>query len=200
MNFEKLSLGRQTELKKTISKIDSRQNDSNRSILEKYGAAIEPNFTYWMSAAMLSAKSKEARNTAEENLTVEIEQDHRKMLRFLLEQTDAIPNYSEYLTVKLQTEKIHEIASKGNGLANLTVIAILENASLIFIPKLEEISIALGATDLKYTKVHGEADLAHAQAFLKALEYEKQQHNNPNELILEASNATYGLLNQIFKC
>lgn len=43
---------------------------------------------------------------------------------------------------------------------------------MVFIPDLEERAIELGSANLRYTEIHGIADIEHSEAFLKALELE----------------------------
>ena len=54
----------------------------------------------------------------------------------------------------------------------LAVMATLENASLVFVPWLRAAAVRLGSTDLTYADKHGEADVLHADAFVRALESE----------------------------
>ena len=94
---------------------------------------------------------------------------------------------------------LYKLTGKLNGLANLTVMAVLENTSLVFIPKLKEFGEKLNVKDFTYTDVHGEADIEHAELFALAMIEEGKRFDNSEELINEASRLTMNLLNKIFK-
>jgi len=186
-------------VKKYLPNLNQLSDEQARSLLKRYAAAIEPNFTYWMSAAVVSAKTQQGRYAATENLEVEIRDDHRGMLRNFVAQVGALPDRSVHDAVRSAVYPLHELASELNGTANLTIMAILENTSAVFIPYLERAAKNLGAKDLTYTKVHGEADIEHAKQFAWALKYELAKDSNHKTHFDHAAKKTERLLKQIFK-
>lgn len=186
-------------VKKYLPSLNQLSDKQARSLLKRYAAAIEPNFTYWMSAAAVSAKTQQGRYAATENLEVEIQDDHRGMLRKFVTQVGALPDRSVYDTVRPAVDPIHELVSELNGTANLTIMAILENTSAVFIPFLERAAKKLGAKDFTYTKVHGEADIEHAQQFVWATKNELAKDPNHKTHFDRAAKKTERLLKQIFK-
>ncbi len=86
-----------------------------------------------------------------------------------------------------------------SGLKNLTLMAVLENTSVEFIPFLEKLATQLGSSNKVYTKIHGEADAAHAQQFAWALDHEKDHYEDANSIIDIAMETTLSFLEQVFK-
>jgi hypothetical protein len=186
-------------VKSCLPDVKQLSDEQARTILQQYAAAIEPNFTYWMSAAFMSAKTQQGRYAAVENLEVEIRDDHRGMLRNFVTQVDALPDRSAYDAVRPSVYSLHELVSELNGTANLAIMAILENTSAVFIPFLEKVARRLGAKDLTYTKVHGEADIEHAEQFVWAINNELRKDSNYKTNLNLAVKKTEQLLKQIFK-
>ena len=71
-----------------------------------------------------------------------------------------------------------------SGLKNLTLMAVLENTSVEFIPFLEKLATQLGSSNTVYTKIHGEADAAHAQQFAWALDHERYHYDELTRLLI----------------
>src|SRR3989344_1817490 len=151
---------------KPVSEIDGNQA---RTILRRYVAAIEPNFLAWMSAAAISARSPYGKYAAEENLWVEIRDNHPGMLRNFAKECTAEPDANDFQAVQTEVNSIRQITAELSGLRNLVLMMLLENTSSAFVPYLAEIGKKLGAKDFTYTDVHGEADIEHANQFLRAV-------------------------------
>ena len=55
--------------------------NERRGIIARYGAVLEGNFIYWMTAALLSVQSEEARSIILDNLREEVRDCHPAMMR-----------------------------------------------------------------------------------------------------------------------
>src|SRR5215469_11209306 len=55
--------------------------DQRRGIIARYTAVLEGNFIYWMTGALLSVKSEQAREIIIDNLTEEVRDAHPEMMR-----------------------------------------------------------------------------------------------------------------------
>lgn len=173
-------------------------DEQARSFLSRYSAAIEGNFIAWMGAAALTARSIQGRYAAEENLWVEIKDDHAGMLHSFIKSTHAEPGSDDYAAIELAVADIRNLLGSMSGLKNLTLMAVLENTSTTFIPLLAKLAKQLGSTNLAYTNVHGEADIAHADQFTWAVEHEMTHHENAEQKIDEAIATSINLLRTIF--
>lgn len=167
-------------------------------IIRRYTAAIEGNFVSWMGAAAISARSVEGRYAASENLWVEMKDNHAGMLRAFAKAAGAEPEKADYQSVENAVESIRTMVAEMSGLKNLTLMAVLENTSAEFIPPLEKLAQQLGSTNLTYTKVHGEADIAHADQFTWAVGHESTHYPNADKQIAAAVDAAIKFLEVIF--
>lgn len=184
MDQFELEINRQKEIVKALMPNLDLPEEKLREVAQRYCAAIEPNFVYWLSATNLSVNSIEAKYACSENLLIEIKDDHRKMLREFMRQIHCTPSNEHYTCISKEVEGINLTISKLNSSTNLALMAYLENTSEIFIPVIEQIAIKLGAKDLMYTKVHGIADIRHSQQFNWALKYESTSSNYELAFIL----------------
>jgi hypothetical protein len=166
--------------------------------LRKYTAAIEGNFIAWMGVATLCAKSVQGRYAASENLWVEVKDDHAGMLRNFARCAQCEPSLPDYQAVSVEVESIRKMVSRLSGLECLALMAVLENTSGVFVPWLEKVAAELGSTDLKYTKIHGEADIDHADQFAWALSHEIELHENADFTLDNAVKTTLQFLKRIF--
>jgi hypothetical protein len=172
---------------------------SAQRLIRRYTAAIEGNFVAWMGATAISARSIQGRYAASENLWVEMKDDHAGMLHAFARDAQALPSAEDFAYVEEVVEHVRGVVAEMSGLKNLTLMAILENTSAEFIPLLESLAKSLGSTNLKYTLIHGEADIVHADQFSWAVEYEKAHYENPQKEIADATNMTIRFLERIFK-
>lgn len=169
-----------------------------RQIIRRYTAAIEGNFVAWMGAAAITARSVQGRYAASENLWIEMKDDHAGMLRTFAKGAGAEPQTSDYQAVAPGVESIRKMVGGMSGLKNLTLMAVLENTSAEFIPLLEKFAVQLGASDFTYTKVHGEADVMHADQFVWAVEHETKHHEEAEKDIEDTITATVQFLKTLF--
>ena len=168
-------------------------------IIRRYTAAIEGNFVSWMGTAAITARSVQGRYADSENLGVEMKDNHAGMLRTFAKAAGAEPEKADYQFVDSAVESIRTMVAKMSGLKNLTLMAVLENTSAEFIPLLEKLAQQLGSTNLTYTKIHGEADIAHADQFVWAVEHESVHYTDADKQIAIAVEAAIKFLEEVFK-
>lgn len=174
-------------------------NEVASHILRRYTAAIESNFVAWMGAATITVRSVQGRYASQENLWVEMKDDHAGMLRKFAKNASAEPTTSDYTDVADAVANIRAMVGEMSGLKTLTLMAVLENTSVEFIPLLEKFAVQLGSSNTSYTKAHGEADAAHAQQFVWALEQEKAHYTDAESTIDAAIETTLSFLEHVFK-
>jgi hypothetical protein len=173
--------------------------EGKAKILKKYVAAIEGNFVAWMGAAAICTRSVQGRYAASENLWVEMKDDHAGMLRDFATSARCEPGVEDYQAVSEPVARIRALVARLSGLECLVLMAVLENASGVFIPWLESAAKELGSTNLRYTQVHGEADIAHADQFAWAVTHEMELYENPEKLVEASVQVTTDLLKGIFQ-
>ncbi len=191
------------ELREILAEMSERELSERdmRDVIGRYTAAIEGNFVPWMAAAAVSACSIEGRYTAQENLYVEMRDDHQGMLRRFAQGAGAEPTAAHHTTVEDAVGNIRGWVKIMSGPENLMLMAALENLSGTFIPYLADMAKRLGSKDTLYTDVHGEADSAHAERFVWAVEHELKHHaklDMPGGNLGAAVHCAVGLLGAVF--
>jgi len=198
-NLKKKLASATASAKTFLKPLDGASDDIARKTIKRYTAAIEGNFLAWMGGASISARSVVSKFAADENLWVEIRDDHPSMLRNFAKCAKAEPDAEDFQYVHDEVMKIRNLVGELSGVKNITLMAALENTSASFIPYLAELAKKLGCTDLTYTDVHGEADIEHANQFLEALSDEqKLGYQNAEKEIDDTLALTLGLLKKIF--
>lgn len=172
--------------------------DNGAFVLQKYVAAIEGNFIAWMGTAAVCARSVQGKYATSENLWVEVKDDHAGMLRAFAQAAHCEPDLSAYQAVSSEVASIRQMVSRLSGLECLTLMAVLENTSSVFVPWFEKVAVELGSTDVTYTKVHGDADIEHANQFAWALSHEMEHYDSAEAVVQQATNTTVHFLRQIF--
>lgn len=144
------------------------------AILAIYNAGVAVNFTDWIGKTMRRAQSKIGLKALGENLDCEMEDEHVEMLNHFSAQCGAMPGQNDYRYIAENARLIRALFRDRAtaGLAGMTVLALLENTSEIFIPVLAAMGKRLDVKDFTYTDVHGAADVEHSQALAKALDEE----------------------------
>ena len=148
-------------------------------ILSRYTAGVGDNFIKWLGAALVSARSLEARFAASENLMVEVRDNHPKMLRDFAKGSGALPGREDYAHAAVCLDEIHLHVRHMSGIYLISLIQLLETVSADYIPWLAAISKKLGNTNFNYCDIHGEADAHHAEQFRKAVVAESQFYKSP---------------------
>jgi hypothetical protein len=169
-----------------------------QKVLVRYITAIHPHFIIWVTAMYISAKTSEARMAALDNLKLEISENHQAMLFNFMEQMNILPCSEEYERLFPVINKVQNTAAKLNSVTTATVIYLLEESSKVFIPWIEEVAVSLQASDLTYTRKHGEADDLHARQALNAVLYEANESTEPMFEVQKAAAVIIELLNAIF--
>lgn len=170
------------EVRATLPSIDAVSLSDARGMLEKYIDAILPNFVFWMTGAMIFARSSVAKNILERNLDAEISENHPELLRSF--------GVSAGVSFGRTSVQLHNgfstMCAAKDGLSLVASVAAMEKTSLIFVPFLAQLSLKCGGTDLRYTQVHGAADVDHATECLRAL-VEETLHYDHSELLVQKS-------------
>ena len=147
-------------------------------VLLVYRGLIEPNFVPMLTNVWTRCRTEAARKACADNILCEVSEDHPQMLRNFVQPALKYASLSE---VDLYIRNGDGAMERLNNVTwnryvptvwGLIVLASLENASLAFIPWLQEAAEKLGVTDFTYTQKHGVADIEHANQFLQAVEEE----------------------------
>ncbi len=197
--FVKNSLAQACEKVSDFLPTQSLAKEQKAKILRKYIAAIEGNFVSWMGAATICARSVQGRYAASENLWVEIKDDHAGMLRDFAKSAQCEPGIEDYQAASGAVMSMRGLVARLSGLECLTLMAVLEKTSAVFIPWLEDAAKELGSTNFRYTMVHGEADIGHADQFAWAVSHEMELYENAEEKINTSVQVTVEFLRNIFR-
>lgn len=173
-------------------------DEGARNVLARYAAALEGNFIAWMGAAALVAQSVQAKYAASENLWVELKDDHAGMLHWFIASAGVEVAPVHIHDVEDVVAAIRALLVKMSSVETLALMAYLENTSAEFVPFLGKIAQQLGGIDDVYVRVHGEADVLHADQFAWALGYEITDDERAFEKIDEAFKIGEQLLRSIF--
>ncbi len=170
-----------------------------REMIARYTAAIEGNFIPWLSATLISVKSREAKEATKINLEAELKEKHPLILREFARSADAEPSGRHYQAVARSVKDIWDIVGQLSGIHNVALMAVAENTSPAFIPYLEKLAKKRNSLNLEYTQIHGVADIQHAEDFTKALSAEMKYHERPYEALDQIAFQWHRLLiNNIF--
>jgi hypothetical protein len=145
---------------------------ARRGIISRYTAVLEGNFIYWMTAAYLSATSKEAHAIVLENLTVEVRDSHPAMLRRFALAARASPTDADFLAVHRELTRVRVFLGRLSSVPTILMMAFFEGFIQRFMMFLAELAAGQGSNELEYTTVHGVCDVTHTQELFKALSAE----------------------------
>jgi hypothetical protein len=143
--------------------------DERRRIIARYAAVLEGNFIYWMTAALLSAKSDEARSIILENLGEEIRDCHPVMMRKFALAAKAFPTDSDALAVDQDLTNVRRFAGRFSGIQGIVMMTFFESFLQRFMPFLAELARLQSSVEFEYTDVHGVCDVAHSKELFRAL-------------------------------
>ncbi len=178
-----------------INEIDK---SAAQRIIARYTAAIAGNFVPWMAAAAVSARSIEARFVCETNIRDEMQENHPGLLYAFAKSANALPAVDDSLQTDDVIHGMRTTVAQMNGLKNIAIMAVCENASLIFIPFLAALAQKCNGQDFRYTDIHGVADKEHAEKFLWALNCEMAAHENAESTVEEAATMLVNFFKGIF--
>ncbi len=173
-------------------------DEDARKILARYTAALEGNFIAWMGAAALVVRSVQAKYAASENLWVELKDDHAGMLHQFVASAGVDVASSHVHEVEGSVAAVRALLATMSSVESLALMAYLENTSAEFVPFLGKIAQQLGSVDDIYVRVHGEADVLHADQFAWALGYEIVEDDRAFEKIDKSFAIGEQLLRSIF--
>lgn len=172
-------------------------------LLGRYGRAFLLHLTDNAGKSLLEIQVAIAIAYMRKNLLAEAEEDHVGMLLSFLKSAGAITEEDHCHEVDRAVAQVRKLLRKKRtkGLVGLAYMAALENASLVFIPLLEDVAKSLGSGNLKYTRTHGAADAKHGEGAIVALKAEIEQGDYSKEelqIVLQTFNAARMILKAIF--
>lgn len=197
MEINKLISNAKTQVREIVG---SSRADS-RVIIARYTAAVAVNFTDWIGKTIPWVRHETAYHTLVDNLRCEASNDHIGMLMRLAAQSKAMPDNDDYDYIYEEVVNIRKLFADPTtaGISGITLCTILENTSEIFIPDLAQRATKRGCTDLTYTDVHGEADVEHSEAFLRAIVAEATMgYRNADYFINDAEEQAVALIRRIY--
>lgn len=172
--------------KNHVRKIVGECQTDSHLVIARYTAAVAVNFTDWIGKTIPFVRHEDSYQVLVNNLRCESAHDHVGMLLQFAELSGSLPGRDDYVHVAEQVGLIRSLFtdSNGAGLCGIALCAFLENTSEIFIPDLARRAKECGCTDFTYTDIHGEADIEHSEAFIRALqvEYSNGGYFNPDFL------------------
>lgn len=187
--------------KEQVREIVENSRTDSQTVIARYTAAVAVNFTDWIGKTIPWARHETAHHALVDNLRCEAVQDHVKMLLNFAMFSKAMPDREDYAHTYLEVANIRKLFAEPStaGLSGVALCAVLENTSEIFIPDLARRAKELGCTDFTYTNVHGEADVEHSNAFLKATEAEETMgYRNAEYFVKDAAELAVALIARIY--
>ncbi len=176
-------------------------NTDSRVVIARYTAAIAVNFTDWIGKTIPWVRHETARHALVDNLRCESIQDHVGMLLRFAALSNAQPNRDDFTHTYREVSLIRKLFTEPaiSGLNGIALCAVLESTSEIFIPDLARRAEKCGCTDFTYTDIHGEADVKHSNAFIRALEAEQAMgYSDPEYLIEQTVKVAINLIASIY--
>jgi hypothetical protein len=146
--------------------------EQRRGIIARYTAVLEGNFIYWMTGALLSVRSEEARSIILENLHEEVRDCHPGMMRKFAIAAHAVPTDSDASDVYRDLTKVRLFVGRLSGVRLVLMMTFFEGLIQRFMPYLAELAQLQGSAEMEYTDVHGVCDITHTQELFRALEAE----------------------------
>jgi len=143
--------------------------EQRRGMIARYSAVLEGNFIYWMTGALLSAKTEEARSKILENLYEEVRDCHPGMLRRFTLAAHALPTDSDASMVYNDLANVRLFVGRLSTVPMLVMMAFFEGWIQRFMPYLAELAQRQGSKEMEYTDVHGVCDITHTEELFRAL-------------------------------
>ncbi len=140
-----------------------------RGIIARYTAVLEGNFIYWMTAALLSLHSEEARPILLDNLHEEVRDAHPAMLRRFAIAAHAFPTDSDALAIHKELTRVRLFLGRLSSVQSVLTMAFFEGYIQRFMPYLAALAAAQGSSEMEYTDVHGVCDIEHTAGLFRAL-------------------------------
>jgi hypothetical protein len=143
-----------------------------RGIIARYTAVLEGNFIYWMTGALLSVGSNEAREKILENLREEVRDCHPGMMRRFALAADAVPTEKDAAAVYRNLMNVRLFVGRLSPVPIVVTMAFFEGFIQRFMAYLAEMAKRQGSAEMEYTDVHGVCDVTHTQELFRALDAE----------------------------
>jgi len=143
-----------------------------RGIIARYTAVLEGNFIYWMTGALLSVRSNEAREKILENLREEVRDCHPGMMRRFALAADAVPTEADAAAVYRNLMNVRLFIGRLSPVPIVVTMAFFEGFIQRFMAYLAELAEGQGSAEREYTDVHGVCDVTHTQELFRALDAE----------------------------
>ncbi len=143
-----------------------------RGIIARYTAVLEGNFIYWMTGALLSVGSHEAREKILENLREEVRDCHPGMMRRFALAADAVPTEADAAAVYRNLMNVRLFVGRLSPVPIVVTMAFFEGFIQRFMAYLAELAERQGSAEMEYTDVHGVCDVTHTQELFRALDAE----------------------------
>jgi hypothetical protein len=179
-------------LVKKIELLKNQESDVQLAVLERYISAIYPHFIPWVAAMQNSCVTSMGKFAANDNIFLELTENHQQMLWDFMIQINIKPNTQAYEKLLPHIDNINEIMISGVkrkiGVGPASIIYFLESASEIFIPWMGEVARNNNATNMIYVEKHGEFDKKHADFAREAIieEVKIRPENSDEEIRLAA--------------
>ena len=172
-----------------------------RGIIARYCAVLEGNFIYWMTAALLSAKSESAISIIRDNLFEEVRDCHPGMLHKFARASRSVPDSEDAEAVSSELTDVRLFLGNLSSVPIIAMMAFFEEFIRKFMPYLAELAKLQGSEEFEYTRVHSICDLVHTQELLKAFTAEMaapaQQLDRSDETVLEGVYLLHALIRRI---
>lgn len=160
------------EILSSLPKPEDLSAEGRRGIIARYSSVLEGNFIYWMTGALLSAKSEGARAIILENLHEEVRDCHPGMLRRFALAAGAAPTEPDAEAVYEDLSKVRLFIGRLEGVQILVTMAFFEGFIQQFMSYLADLAQRQGSMEMEYTDVHGICDITHTEELYRALSEE----------------------------
>jgi Iron-containing redox enzyme len=143
-----------------------------RGIIARYAAVLEGNFIYWMTGALLSVSSDDARAKILENLREEVRDCHPGMMRRFAVAANAVPTDADAADVYRTLTSVRLFIGQLSPVPIVVTMAFFEGFIQRFMAYLADLAVRQGSRELEYTDVHGVCDITHTEELFRALDAE----------------------------
>jgi hypothetical protein len=144
-------------------------SEERRGIIARYTSVLEGNFIYWMTAAVIAAKSEQSRPILLENLYEEVRDCHPQMLRKFAIAANAFPTDKDFLAVHNDLTRVRLFMGKLSPVKSVLTMGFFEGFIQKFMAYLADLAAHQGSTEMEYTDVHGVCDIEHTEGLFKVL-------------------------------
>jgi Iron-containing redox enzyme len=157
------------ELIESLPDPEQLTSEERRGIIARYTSVLEGNFIYWMTAAVIAAKSEQSRPILLENLYEEVRDCHPQMLRKFAIAANAFPTDKDFLAVHDDLTKVRQFMGKLSPVKSVLMMGFFEGFIQKFMSYLADLAAQQGSTEMEYTDVHGVCDIEHTEGLFKVL-------------------------------